>query len=284
MARCLAGQRRNRVFSLDSIIRPPGSQQLPCAAEGPIHKLAKNNRIIKANGLFFLVFFLVDKRLVFGQLIDRQGYLMKKYLVEFIGVFLFVTTVGMVVLDPHSAGPLAPIAIGSVLMILVYAGGHVSGGHYNPAVTLAVWLRGRLPSALVIPYWISQILGAAIASQVVLYLKGNPALSPSDIPAVPSLIAEFIGTFALAYVVLNVATAKSTMGNSYFGLAIGFTVVVMAFSFGGISGGCFNPAIATGATLVHLEKFSSFWIYVVGDLAGGALAAFTFRFINPEDT
>ena len=208
---------------------------------------------------------------------------MKKYLVEFIGVFLFVTTVGMVALDPHSAGPLAPIAIGSVLMILVYAGGHVSGGHYNPAVTLGVWLRGRLPAGEVVPYWISQILGAAVASQVVLYLKGNPPYSPSDIAVVPSLIAEFIGTFALVYVVLNVATAKATSGNSYFGLAIGFTVVVMAFSFGSVSGGCFNPAIATGATLVHLEKFSSFWIYLAGDFAGGARAAVAFKFINPED-
>jgi len=208
---------------------------------------------------------------------------MKKYLVEFIGVFLFVLTVGQVVIDPGSAGNLAPLAIGSVLMILVYAGGHVSGGHYNPAVTLAVWLRGRLPAAQVIPYWISQIAGALIATQVVLYLKGNPTVTPADIKVVPALIAELIGTFALAYVVLNVATAKATAGNSNYGLAIGFTVVVFAFALGPVSGGAFNPAIATGITVLHLEKAANFWVYLVGDLAGGALAAFAFKFINPED-
>jgi aquaporin Z len=207
---------------------------------------------------------------------------MRKYLTEFIGMFLFVLTVGMVVLDP-GIGSLAPLAIGSVLMILVYAGGHVSGGHYNPAVTLAVWLRGRLPAADVPAYWISQILGALAASQVVLYLKGNPAVTPQEINMVPALIAEFIGTFALCYVVLNVATAKATAGNSNYGLAIGFTVMVMAFAFGGISGGAFNPAIATGITVMHLEKAANFWIYLAGDFAGGALAALAFKFINPDD-
>ena len=210
---------------------------------------------------------------------------MKKYLVEFIGMFLFVLTVGMVVLAP-GAGNLAPLAIGSVLMVLVYAGGHVSGGHYNPAVTLAVWLRGRCATADVIPYWVSQLLGAAAASYVVLYLKGTPVPAQADIPnipMIPSLIAEFIGTFALCYVVLNVATAKATAGNSNYGLAIGFTVVVMAFALGGISGGAFNPAIATGITLMHIEKISNIWIYLVGDFAAAALAAGAFKFINPED-
>jgi aquaporin Z len=207
---------------------------------------------------------------------------MKKYLVELIGTFLFVLTVGMVVIDP-GAGALAPIAIGSLLMVIVYAGGHVSGGHYNPAVTLAVWLRGRCPTADVLPYWISQILGAFAGGALALYLKGNPILTPKEILAVPSLIAEFVGTFALCYVVLNVATAKATAGNSNYGLAIGFTVVVMAFALGGVSGGAFNPAIATGITFMHIEKIANFWVYLVGDLAGGALAALTFRLINPED-
>jgi len=207
---------------------------------------------------------------------------MKKYLVEFIGMFLFVLVVGMVVIDP-GAGSLAPIAIGATLMILVYAGGHVSGGHYNPAVTLAVWLRGRCAAKDVLPYWISQILGALIASQVVLYLKGNPTVTPAEIKIVPSLIAEFIGTFALCYVVLNVATAKATAGNSFYGLAIGFTVVVMAFALGGISGGAFNPAVATGVTVMHLEKAANIWIYLAGNFAGGALAALTFKFVNPDD-
>ncbi|HEU6448073.1 MAG TPA: aquaporin [Verrucomicrobiae bacterium] len=207
---------------------------------------------------------------------------MKKYLVEFIGMFVFVLAVGMVVINP-GAGTLAPLAIGSVLMILVYAGGHVSGGHYNPAVTLAVWLRGRCTAMDVPAYWIAQILGAFAASQVALYLKSGSVVTPQEIQVVPALIAEFIGTFALCYVVLNVATAKATAGNSFYGLAIGFTVMVMAFAFGGISGGAFNPAIATGITLMHLEKVANIWIYLVANFAGGVLAAGVFRFINPED-
>src|SRR3984885_8566790 len=205
---------------------------------------------------------------------------MKKYLVEFIGTFFLVFTVGMTVIDP-GIGSLAPLAIGSALMIMVYAGGHVSGGHYNPAVTLAVWLRGRCPGSDVPGYWISQITGAFAAAWLAVYLKDNPTVTPAEIKIVPALIAEFVGTFALAYVVLNVATAKATADNSFYGLAIGFTVMVMAFGLGGISGGAFNPAVATGITLMHLAKVSNLWIYLLGNLAGGAVAAGVFRLVNP---
>jgi aquaporin Z len=208
---------------------------------------------------------------------------MKKYLVEFIGTFFLVLTVGMTVIgcDPNNFLP--PLAIGAALMVMVYAGGHISGGHYNPAVTLAVWLRGRCPSRDVPGYWISQVIGAVTAASLALYLKGNPAVTPAEIKIVPAFIAELIGTFALAFVVLNVATAKATSGNSNYGLAIGFTVTVMAFALGGISGGAFNPAVATGITIMHLEKTVNLWVYLFGNLAGGALAALVFRFVNPED-
>ena len=207
---------------------------------------------------------------------------MKKHLVEFIGTFFLVMTVGMTVIGA-GAGPLAPVAIGSALMIMVYAGGHVSGGHYNPAVTLAVWLRGRCATADVLPYWIAQILGALLASAVVLFLKGDTVATPADLKGAPALLAEFIGTFALAYVVLNVATAKATAGNSNYGLAIGFTVMVMAFALGGVSGGAFNPAVATGITVMHLAKTANLWIYLLGNFGGGALAALVFKFVNPDD-
>ena len=208
---------------------------------------------------------------------------MRKYFVEFIGTFFLVFTVGMTVIGCEANNFLPPLAIGSALMIMVYAGGHVSGGHYNPAVTLAVWLRGRCATADVLPYWIAQILAAFAAGSLTLFLKGNPAVMPAEIKIVPALIAEFAGTFALAYVVLNVATAKATAGNSNYGLAIGFTVMVMAFALGGVSGGAFNPAVATGITFMHLEKTANFWVYLAGDLAGGALAALAFKLVNPED-
>lgn len=207
---------------------------------------------------------------------------MKKYLVEFIGTFFLVLTVGMTVIDP-GAGALAPLAIGSALMIMVYAGGHVSGGHYNPAVTVAVWLRGRCPTADVPAYLGAQVAASIVAAFTVLALKGDPVVSPADIKIVPALLSEFIGTFALCYVVLNTATAKGTGGNSNYGLAIGFTVMTMAFALGGISGGAFNPAVATGITVMHLEKAANIWIYLVGNFAAGAVAAQAFKFINPED-
>ena len=208
---------------------------------------------------------------------------MKKYLVEFIGTFFLVLTIGMTVIDPVVAVGFAPLAIGAALMIMVYAGGHVSGGHYNPAVTLAVWLRGRCATADVPFYLIAQILGAAAASFVALYLKGNPTLTPKEIVVVPALIAEAIGTFALCYVVLNVATAKATAGNSNYGLAIGFTVTVMAYALSGISGGAFNPAVAVGGSLMHLVKTANLWVYFVANFGAAVLAALVFKFTHPDD-
>jgi aquaporin Z len=208
---------------------------------------------------------------------------MKKYLVEFIGTFFLVFTVGMAVIEPHAIDALAPLAIGSALMVMVYAGGHVSGAHYNPAVTVAVWLRGRCPAADVPGYIGSQLAAGIVAAFVVLGLKGDPSVTPRDIAILPSLVAELVGTFALAYVVLNVATAKSTSGNSFYGLAIGFTLMVIAFALGPISGGAFNPAVALGATVMKFFKVSYLWIFLVGNLGAGALAAAAFRFINPDD-
>ncbi|HTY86695.1 MAG TPA: aquaporin [Candidatus Acidoferrum sp.] len=208
---------------------------------------------------------------------------MKKYLVEFIGTFFLVLTVGMTVIGRDPNNFLPALAIGSSLMVMVYAGGHVSGGHYNPAVTLAVWLRGRCATACVPGYWIAQILGGVAAAMLALLLKGDPVVTPGDLNSIHALMAEFVGTFALAYVVLNVATAKATSGNSFYGLAIGFTVLAMAYALGGVSGGAFNPAVAIGGAVMGLTKGSNLWIYLVANLAAGALAALVFRFVNPDD-
>jgi aquaporin Z len=207
---------------------------------------------------------------------------MNKYLTEFIGTFFLVLTIGCTVIagGPHVVPPLA---IGAALMVMIFAGGHVSGGHYNPAVTLGVWMRGRCAAADVVPYWISQIAGAVAAAFAVKFLVGAPG-SPAMVPAIgPGLVAEFLFTFALVYVVLNTATAKGTSGNSFYGLAIGMTVMVGAFSVGGVSGGAFNPAVAIGVCTMGLIAPSSIWIHLVGDLAGAVAAAFAFKFINPED-
>ncbi len=207
---------------------------------------------------------------------------MNKYLVEFIGTFFLVLTIGLVVLEP-GAGAMAPIAIGSVLMVMVYAGGHVSGAHYNPAVTLAVWMRGRCPMEDVFPYVVAQLLGSAAAAAVVLFMKSNPPVQAANPDILRALLAEFLFTFALCFVILNVATAKKTSGNSYFGLAIGFTVLAGAYAVGAVSGGAFNPAVALGITVLGLSSIGHIWIFLVGNFAGGAVAAMAFRVINPDD-
>src|SRR5262249_47034971 len=169
-----------------------------------------------------------------------------KLVVEAIGTFFLVFTIGQTVKGPDPA-TLAPLAIGSALMVMVYAGGHYSGGHYNPAVTLGVTLRGKMTWAEAIPYMVAQVIGAIVAAGLVLYIKGSyiPAGGPpyaapakaGEYALIAQAVGDFLFTFALVYVVLNSATAKGTAGNSFYGLAIGFTVMTGAFAVGPVSGG-----------------------------------------------
>jgi len=210
---------------------------------------------------------------------------MKKPIVEFIGTFFLVFTVGMTVIAP-GAGAMAPLAIGTALAVMICAGGHISGGHFNPAVTLGVFLRGRCPAKDVLPYWIAQLMAAAVAAMAVQYLKPIEELAkltPLQPAVGPALLVEFLFTFALVWVVLNSATAKGTAGNSFYGWAIGFTVLVGAYAVGSISGGAFNPAVALGITMMGLSAWTSLWIFLVANLAGGAVAAFAFQALAGED-
>ncbi|MFQ5570772.1 MAG: MIP/aquaporin family protein [Rhodothermales bacterium] len=211
---------------------------------------------------------------------------MKTYLTEFIGTFFLVLTIGLTVLD---GTPLAPLAIGSALMIMVYMGGHVSGAHYNPAVSLAVFMRGKMDAKDVAPYMIAQVVGA-LAASLIVYLIVDKTFAPAPDPdagLVGVLLVEFLFTFALALVVLNSATAKGTAGNSFYGLAIGFTVMVGAFAGGAVSGGAFNPAVGIGPIVTNAVlgdgSFGDIWIYLVAPLLGGAASAFVFKMQNPGD-
>ena len=209
---------------------------------------------------------------------------MRKYVTEFIGTFGLVFTVGCAVM---SGSALAPLAIGAALMVFIYAGGHISGGHYNPAVTLGVFLRGKLPRRDLGPYWIAQLAGAFLAAWLAKF-----TIHPGVIPAVSitgahgifsAMFAEFFFTFALVYVVLNVATSKDQPGNQFFGLAIGFTVAAGAFAVGSVSGAAFNPAVAFGAMLMGLLNWGNFYIYLIANVLGGAVAAVAFTYLNPDD-
>jgi aquaporin Z len=210
-----------------------------------------------------------------------DAVLQRKLVVEFVGMFLFVFTVGMAT-NKAGAGALAPLAIGSVLMVMVFAGGHVSGGHFNPAVSTAVFLRRRMAGIEFATYVVTQLVAAVLAGFVVRYVGGREAHAPVASTG-KMLVAEFLFTFALAWVVLHVATASGTLGNSFYGLAIGFTVVTGAFAVGGISGGAFNPAVAIGAMVTGLLEWSNIWIYLIAELLGAAVAAYLFLFVLPGE-
>ena len=207
---------------------------------------------------------------------------MNKYVTEAIGTFFLVLTVGCTVIA-GGTGVIPPLAIGSALMIMIFAGGHISGGHYNPAVTLGVLVRGRIKGADAIAYMISQVIGATAAAGTVGYLKSGIAVAAGTPNVGHALVAEFLFTFALVYVVLNVATAKGTEGNSFYGLAIGFTVMTGAFAVGNISGAAFNPAVAIGVTIMGLSAWANIWIFLVANFGGGLVAGLTFKFLNPND-
>jgi len=207
----------------------------------------------------------------------------RKLVVEFIGTFFLVFTVGASV---RSGNALAPLAIGSVLMVMVYAGGHISGGHYNPAVTLAALVRGRIESRGAVGYWIAQLaagLVAAVFVRITIHAAGQAhPVAPVGHAMVSALVVELLFTFALAYVVLNVATSSDHPNNSFYGLAIGFTVMVGAVAVGGISGGAFNPAVVVGGAAMGLFAWSTL-IYLVAQLIAGAAAGLVFRALNPAD-
>jgi aquaporin Z len=211
---------------------------------------------------------------------------MKSYVTEAIGTFFLVFTIGLCV---NQGVAMAPLAIGFALAVMIYAGGPISGGHYNPSVTVAAWLRGALPAKEVIPYWLSQFAGAILAALLIHKFTGHPlhvapAASASMLKA---LGGEIVFSFALSYVVLHVATVHATAGNSYFGLAIGSTVMVGAFAMGGISGGAFNPAVGLGPAIYEMVAGSSpsplAWIYAVGPILGATAAAFAFKFQRPGE-
>ena len=182
-----------------------------------------------------------------------------------------------------------PFAIGLMLMVMVYMGGHISGAHYNPAVTLAVWIRGKLKSNKIFGYMVSQVLGAFFAAFIAYSLVGKTFVPSPGIGVAmwQSVLVEILFTFALCSVILAVATSKKLEGNYIYGLAIGFTLAVGAFAGGNISGGAYNPAVALGPmilkSLIEGYNFSNLIIYIIGPFVGAILAALVFRYLNPKE-
>lgn len=210
-----------------------------------------------------------------------------KLLAEAIGTFVLLLTIGIARVQE---GVPAPIAVGFVLMAIVYAGRHISGAHYNPAVTLSIWLRGALPARDVLPYIGAQLGGAFLAAFLAYKFVGFPIhLAPDvGVTGLKALTGETIFTFVLCYVILNVMTAKATAGNEYYGLAFGGTVMAGAFAMGPITGGAFNPAVGLMSALfepfVGSDPTPMAWVYAVGPVLGGLVAAGTFRLTHPNDS
>lgn len=208
---------------------------------------------------------------------------MKKYLVEFIGTFLFAVTIATAAVC-GSAGELAPFAIGLVLMALVCAGGHVSGSHYNPAVTLGLLLRGRCERGDVAPYLLAQFAGAFVGGVAAQLMMPFATISPASLGAsLPVLLAEFVVTYGLVFVFLNVATAKGTEGNSFYGAAIGGIVAAGYLTVGSISIGGFNPAVSFMLATVGRLQWQDIWMHLLPQILAAVAAAFSFRAIAPED-
>ncbi|HZV42861.1 MAG TPA: aquaporin [Saprospiraceae bacterium] len=214
---------------------------------------------------------------------DQTG-VFRKYVVEFVGTFFLVMSFCMTL--GSGLGQLAPLAIGLTLVMLIYSGGHISGSHLNPAVSLAVYLRGKLDAGDILPYMVGQFLGATAAAMLSGFLLASmetPEPVTKELDIIPALIAELLGTMLYVYVYLNMLTTRKTSGNTYFGLAIGLSFLAASYIFQNISEGAFNPAVALGITMANFTSWSSIWLFLVANFAGGALAAFLSQYVNgPE--
>src|SRR5246500_5531281 len=209
-----------------------------------------------------------------------DGLLLRKCVVEFIGAFFLIFVIGCVLSQAHVV--LGALAIGAALMVMIFAGGHVSGAHHNPAVTLGVWIRGACNGLQAVCYIVAQILAAFAASIAVTFLFGHTITPGGTGSTIQVILAETLGTFALVYTVLNVATAPATAGNSFYGLAIGFTVFAQAVAVGKVSGGAFNPAVAIAVAVLGLANGANLWIYWLSEFLGAGIAAVFFLVVNQE--
>jgi aquaporin Z len=209
-----------------------------------------------------------------------------KVLTEFVGTLVFFFGIALAAV---SGSPMAALMIGGILMAMVYMGGHISGAHYNPAVSTAVLIRGKMDGKEFVSYVVAQILAALCAFGLGFWITGKGvAIAPGEgIDAMRALVVEIIFTFGLALVILNVATDKALAGNQFYGLAIGITIVAAVFAGGPISGGAFNPAVGIGATVINgmmnHGSYSNLWIYIVGPLVGGALAPVVYKATHPVE-
>jgi aquaporin Z len=201
----------------------------------------------------------------------------QKLTTEFIGTFFLSLTICTAVVY-GSAEAYAPFGIASTLMVMIYAGGHISGAHYNPAVTVSIYLRGACDKDEVLPYIASQVVAAVSAAIVVENLIMPASESPVSFElGTDALVAELLFTFALAYVILNVATTESTSGNGYYGAAIALVVLAGAITVGSISLASFNPAVTSALIVSGKLTIADSWMHFVPQFVGAVLATYVYK-------
>jgi len=214
---------------------------------------------------------------------DNSGAF-RKYVVEFFGTFFLVMVICMTL--SRGMEQFSYMAAGVMLIAVTYASFALSGAHFNPALSVACYLRGKLNAGDLLPYIVAQFLGGTLAAMLAGFLlsaQGTTVPAPKELLIIPALIAELLGTLLFVYVFLNLTSVKKTSGNIFYGLAIGLTFMASLYTFGSISGGAFNPAIALGMTTANLTSWGTIWIFPVANFVGGILAAFLSQYVNgPE--
>lgn len=204
---------------------------------------------------------------------------MNKYIVEFIGTFFLTLVVAL-------TGN--PLAIGAVLCAMVYMGGYVSGAHYNPAVTLSVWVRGKIDTYTGLYYVAVQILGAFVGVFAAFWItKTKFFVAPAQgVSPYSVFLVEFLFTFALASVVLNVATSRKNENNHFYGIAIGTVLIAGVFAGLTISGGAYNPAITLGSWIFNFDQALAqplnIVLYLVAQVLGGLGAGFIYQYTSAD--
>ena len=204
---------------------------------------------------------------------------MNKYIIEFLGTLFLVLIIGL---------SQNPIAIGLGLAVLVYMGAHISGAHYNPAVSLSMLINKQIQLKEFSFYVASQLLGSVVAAYLIVLLGNddfNVVSNTSDISSF--FLAEILFTFLLVFVILNVALNKNLKGNQFYGLAIGLTVTAGAFSVGDISGAVFNPAVSFGPSFFSfidpqvvgndISSSDFFLYYLISGIIGSVVASYLYK-------
>lgn len=214
---------------------------------------------------------------------------MKRYIAEILGTFALVFCgTGAIIINQQTSGAITHVGIamtfGLIVMAMIYALGHISGAHLNPAVTIAFTLAKKFKANQVTPYIISQFAGAFLASFVLKYLFPADEFLGATIPSgtpMQSFILECILTFFLMLVIIHVATGSKEQG-MFAGLAIGSTVLLEAMFAGPVSGASMNPARSLAPAIVsgHMEHL---WVYLTATILGAALAIPIWKFLNQKD-